>query len=65
VTKGKGKEAIVEENIDLLNLVIGNFVSLEIPVEEMEKAFWKKHEKIMGRKKRLISGKNFRISDFK
>ena len=65
VNKGKGREAIIEENIDLLNLVIGNFVSLGISVKEVDEAFWKKHGEIMGRKKRLISGENFRISDFK
>lgn len=65
VTKGKGKDAIMEENIDLLNLIIGNFISQGISVEELEKAFWKKHEKIMKRDKKLVGGKNFRVSDFK
>lgn len=65
VTKGEGREAIAEENIDLLNLVLGNFVSLGISEEEMEKFFWKKYEKIMNRKKKLIDDKNFRVSEFK
>ncbi len=65
VTKGKGKKAIVEENIDLLNLIIGNFVSLEISSEEIKKAFWEKHKKLMSREKKLVNGKNFRISEFK
>ncbi len=65
VTKGKGKEAIIEENIDLLNLVIGNFISMGIPVEEIDKAFWEKHEKIMQREKKLIGKKNFRVSEFR
>lgn len=64
VTKGKSRGEIVEENIDLLNLVIGNFVSLGISPEEIDKAFWKKYKKIMNRKKKKIKG-NFRVSEFK
>ncbi len=65
VTKGKSREEIIEENIDLLNLVLGNFVSMEISPEEIEEAFWKKHKKIMNRKKKFVGGKNFRVSKFK
>lgn len=64
VTKGKGKEAIAEESIDLLNLVIGNFISLGFSAEEMDEFFWKKHRKIMQRKRRKIDEKNFRVSEF-
>lgn len=64
VTKGKSRDEFVEENIDLLNLIIGNFISREISPEEVDKAFWKKHKKIMSRKKKKIDGK-FRISEFK
>ena len=46
-----------EENIDLVNLVLGNFVSMGASLNDIDKAFWKKHEKIMNRKKKLISGK--------
>lgn len=65
VTKGKGKEEFMEENIDLLILLIGNFVSMGISQEELDEAFWKKHAKIMQREKKLVGGKNFRISEFK
>lgn len=64
VTKGKSREDFMEENIDLLNLIIGNFISLEIPLAELDKAFWKKHEIIMNREKKNIDGK-FRVSEFK
>lgn len=64
VIKGKSKEEIIEENIDILNLVIGNFISLGISFEESDKAFWGKHAKIMNRKKKLKNGK-YRISEFK
>ena len=63
VTRGKSREEIFEENIDLLNLVLGNFVSMNASLKEIEKAFWKKHEKIMNRKIRLVNGK-YRVSHY-
>ncbi|MCK9378578.1 MAG: nucleoside triphosphate pyrophosphohydrolase family protein [Candidatus Moranbacteria bacterium] len=65
VTKGKSREEVMEENIDLLNLVIGNFVSMGASLEEIDSAFWKKYDKIMNRKKKKIEGGNYRVSDFK
>jgi NTP pyrophosphatase (non-canonical NTP hydrolase) len=65
VTKGKSREEFLEENVDLVVLVLGNLISMEIPVEEFEKAFWKKHEKIMSREKRKLDNGNFRVSEFK
>ena len=65
ITKGKSQEEIIEENIDLLNLVIGNFISLHVSVEEIDEAFWKKYEKIMNRKMKKIDNKNYRVSQFK
>jgi len=65
VTKGKPRENIIEENVDLFNLVIGNLISLEIPLEEFDAAFWKKHEKIMNREKRQLPNGNYRVSEFK
>lgn len=58
VTRGKTREEIFEENIDLLNLVLGNFVSMNATLSEIDEAFWKKHEKIMNRKIKLINGKH-------
>ena len=65
VTKGKPKEKIIEENIDLLNLIIGNFISLDVSLEDMDKAFFEKHKKIMSREKRKLANENFRVSDFR
>lgn len=65
VTKGKSKAEIIEENIDLLNLTLGNFVSLGISVKEIDKAFWKKYEQIMNRKKKKLKNGNFRVSEFR
>jgi NTP pyrophosphatase (non-canonical NTP hydrolase) len=65
VTKGKPRDEVIEENIDLLNLVIGNFVSMGVSMEDVDKAFWKKHKKIMNRKKKKINNDNYRVSDFK
>ena len=61
VTRGKTREEIFEENIDLLNLILGTFVSMGASFSEIDKAFWKKHEKIMNRKIKLINGK-YRVS---
>lgn len=63
VTRGKTRKEIFEENIDLLNLVLGNFVSMNATLSEIDEAFWKKHEKIINRKKKLINGK-YRVSSF-
>ena len=63
VTKGKSKQEIIEENIDLLNLTLGNFVSLGVSPKEIDKAFWQKYERIMSRKK--ICRKNNLLSKLK
>ncbi len=63
VTRGKAREEIFEENIDLLNLVLGNFVSLDAKFEDIDEAFWKKHKKIMNRKIKNIKGK-WRVSHY-
>ncbi len=65
VTKGKSRSEIVEENIDLLNLIIGNFISLGVKPEEVDAAFWKKHQKIMSRDKRKLDNGNYRVSEFR
>jgi len=62
ITKGKPRQKVIEENIDLLNLVLGNFISMRVSVEEIDEAFWKKHKKIMNREKRLVGGEKFRVS---
>ena len=63
VTKGKPKEKVIEENIDMMILILGNFVSMGVTPEEIDKAFWEKVGKIMNRKKKKINGK-YRVSDF-
>lgn len=65
ITKGKSREEVMEENIDLLNLVIGNFVSMGASLKEIDSAFWKKHDKIMNRKKKKMENGNYRVSEFK
>jgi len=64
VTKGKSREEIFEENIDILNLTLGNFVIMGASLKEIDDAFWKKQEKIMKREIKLINGK-YRVSQFK
>ena len=65
ITKGKGHDNIIEENIDLLNLIIGNFISMGISVDEIDRAFWKKYDVIMDRKKKKMDNGNYRVSEFK
>lgn len=65
ITKGKSREEIIEENIDLLNLTLGNFVSMGISAEEIDKAFWEKHKRTMNREKRKVGPNNYRVSEFK
>ena len=65
VTKGKSKEDFLEENVDLMNLILGNLISTGITIEEFEAAFWKKHEKIMNREIRKLDNGNLRVSEFK
>ena len=65
ITKGKDRENVIEENIDLLNLVLGNFISLGVSIDEIDTAFWKKHKRIMDRKKKTLNNGNYRISEFK
>lgn len=65
ITKGKSRREVIEENIDLLNLTLGNFVSLGVKPDEIDKVFWKKYEKIMNRKKKKIRDGNFRVSEFR
>ncbi len=64
ITKGKSEKEVIEENIDLLNLVIGNFVSLGVSYEDMDAAFWAKHHKIMDRSKKKMDNGTYRVSDF-
>lgn len=63
VTKGKSRKDFLEENVDIFNLLLGNLVSMGVEMEEFDRAFWEKHRKIMGRKKKKINGK-YRISGF-
>ncbi len=65
VTKDKDREKVIEENVDLLNLTIGNFISLGVSPEEIDEAFWKKHKKIMNREKRETKDGKFRVSEFR
>ncbi len=62
ITKGKSRQEVIEENIDLLNLVIGNFISLGVSAEEMDAAFWAKYQRIMDRKKKTLDNGMYRVT---
>ncbi len=61
VTKGKSKDLLAEEVADLLILVMGTGIAAEF---DLNAAFWKKMDKLMQRKSRIINGK-IRVSEFR
>lgn len=61
VTKGKDKSALAEEIADLLILVIGTGIAQDI---DLNRAFWKKMEKLESRQARMIDGR-VRVSEFR
>ena len=62
ITKGKSRKDVIEENVDLLNLVIGNFISLGVCAQEMDDAFWKKYYTIMDRKRKTLDNGKYRVT---
>ena len=61
VTKGKSREALSEEVADLLILVMGTAIAQDF---DLNQAFWKKMEKLMARKSRMVNGR-IRVSEFR
>jgi NTP pyrophosphatase (non-canonical NTP hydrolase) len=61
VTKGKSKEALAEELADLLILVIGTAIAQDF---DLNRAFWKKMERLEKRTSRMINGR-IRVSEFR
>lgn len=61
VTKGKSKDLLSEEVADLLILLMGTGIAAEF---DLNAAFWKKMDKLMQRKSRIINGK-IRVSEFR
>ncbi len=60
ITKGKPIDDLAEETADLLILLIGTAISADF---DLNKAFWKKMEKIQKRKSKMINGR-IRVSEF-
>ena len=60
-TKGNSKDLLAEEVADLLILVMGTGIAADF---DLNAAFWKKMEKLMQRKSRIINGK-IRVSEFR
>lgn len=61
VTKGKSKANLAEESADLLILLMGTAISADF---DLNAAFWKKLDKIMQRKSRMVNAK-IRVSEFR
>lgn len=61
VTKGKAVEQLSEECADLFILLVGTAISADFA---LDKAFWKKMDKIMQRESRMVDGR-IRVSEFR
>ncbi len=60
VTKGGSTEDLAEECADLLILIMGTAISADF---DLQKAFWKKMDKLKQRESRMIDGR-IRVSEF-
>ena len=54
LTKGKEKDALAEEHADLLILLLGNCIAMDIDIVD---AFWKKHKRIMQRQAKFVNNR--------
>ncbi len=61
VTKGKSTDQLAEECADLMILVMGTAIAADFDLKE---SFWKKMDKLMKRKSKMINGK-IRVSEFR
>lgn len=61
ITKGKSKADLAEEVADLYILLLGTAIAADFDLKD---AFWKKMDKIMLRKSRMVNGK-IRVSEFR
>lgn len=61
ITKGKPKEQLAEEVADLFILLIGTAIAADFDLND---AFWKKMDKIMGRESKMVNGR-IRVSEFR
>lgn len=61
ITKGRPREALVEELADLLILVMGTEIAAGL---DLKSAFWDKMEKLMTRSSRMVGGR-IRVSEFR
>ncbi|MBF0471264.1 MAG: nucleoside triphosphate pyrophosphohydrolase family protein [Gammaproteobacteria bacterium] len=60
ISKGKSKDELAEECADLLILLMGTAIAADF---DLNHSFWKKMDKIMLRKSKMIAGK-IRVSEF-
>ncbi len=60
VTKGGSPENLAEETADLLILILGTAIAADL---DLNQAFWRKMEKLMKRKSKMINGR-IRVSEF-
>lgn len=61
ITKGKPREALVEEAADLLILIMGTDIAANL---DLNQAFWNKLDRLMKRDRRIVNGR-IRVSEFR
>lgn len=54
VTKGRSHEALAEECADLLILLLGTGISADL---DLNRAFWRKMDRLMERESRMVDGR--------
>jgi len=61
ITKGKSRENLAEEVVDLFILLVGTAIAADFDLRE---AFWKKMDTLMQRDSRMVNGR-IRVSEFR
>ena len=61
VSKGKGKDELAEEHADLLILLLGNCIALDLDIET---AFYKKCAKVLSRPVRRLPDGKIRVTEY-
>jgi NTP pyrophosphatase (non-canonical NTP hydrolase) len=61
ISKGKSKAEIAEEHADLLILLLGNCIALDLDIEA---AFWKKCETVLRRPVRRLPDGKIRVTEY-
>jgi NTP pyrophosphatase (non-canonical NTP hydrolase) len=62
VSKGKSRDELAEEHADLMILLLGNCIALDLDIET---AFWKKCQKVLTRPVRRLADGKVRVTEYR